>query len=663
MSPRTPLAIAASLAIVVLPAAPAAAKQKSNFKPKTADVAVTEAHSLLKTATGLGRMRTTTAKLSLARDRKVDVASLRGTKVARKSQRKSLRATMASDKTVDARILLLAATGNEPTFTWWKSMLAGEGVPFDAIITRDAAPITTESLQYDAKRGKYQAVVLATGTLTDCSVSPCADTMGPEAWTALQAYEKDFAIREIGAYGWPSPAYGTEWGGDCGDKSSITLNVTAAGATTFGDLAGTVPTDKGLWGCETKPLAGGSWQTLVAGPKGAVVGTAVRTDGVETMFNSIDGSDWTIHSRLLFHGMLKWVTKGVYLGSYRNYLGIDVDDVFLGNDRWNPKTKALNTDERTIVRMDAMDVLRAALWQRQTGVTLNLLFNGAGANTKLGRNMDALTLALLAAKNEFRWTSHTFTHNNLDLSTQKDIEKDIKDNITFATTNKLPGFNKTELTTGQHSGLANAVMPAALTKTGIKSIGSDASRAKDPAALGSATTLPRYPTGVYYNVGTKAEQLDEYNYLNYTLCGTGPACLPAPATWDTYVSNEATMILRHILANDPRPHYVHQSNLADEGTLYPVANEVLKRYRSYVKVPFVQLSYTEASAALQQQSAWSAALAAGKVSATLSASGLKVTNSVPNLIVPVTGTRSAPAYGTVRSGWQKLAVGTTQLGL
>jgi hypothetical protein len=181
--------------------------------------------------------------------------------------------------------------------------------------------------------------------------------------------------------------------------------------------------------------------------------------------------------------------------------------------------------------------------------------------------------------------------------------------------------------------------------------------------VGSAATLPRYPTGIYYNVGTKAEQLDEYNYLNYEVCGGGPACLRAPADWDTYVANEATIVLRHVLGNDPRPHYVHQSNLAEDGTMYPVFNEVLRRYRSYLKTPIAQLSQSEAGTTLQQQAAWSAALAAGTVSATISASGMTVNSTVPNLTVPVTGTKAGSLYGGVRSGWQPVASGATQLGI
>ena len=67
--------------------------------------------------------------------------------------------------------------------------------------------------------------------------------------------------------------------------------------------------------------------------------------------------------------------------------------------------------------------------------------------------------------------------------------------------------------TGEHSGLHNAAMPAAINQTGIRWIAADNSREPAPYAIGQATTVPRYPSNVYYNVGTMAEQLDEYNYI------------------------------------------------------------------------------------------------------------------------------------------------------
>ena len=44
------------------------------------------------------------------------------------------------------------------------------------------------------------------------------------------------------------------------------------------------------------------------------------------------------HNQLLRHGMLNWVTRGVFLGYQRNYLEVQVDDLFLGDDAWDPAT-------------------------------------------------------------------------------------------------------------------------------------------------------------------------------------------------------------------------------------------------------------------------------------------------------------------------------------
>ena len=111
---------------------------------------------------------------------------------------------------------------------------------------------------------------------------------------------------------------------------------------------------------------------------------------------------------------------------------------------------------------------------------------------------------------------------------------------------------------------------------------------------GSALTVPRYPMNVYYNVGTAEEITDEYNWI-YTskadggsgVCENNPTstCLDDPldtATgFESYIlPQEARTALGHAVGNDPRPHYVHQSNLAEDRLLYPVLDKVLADYRA-----------------------------------------------------------------------------------
>ena len=61
------------------------------------------------------------------------------------------------------------------------------------------------------------------------------------------------------------------------------------------------------------------------------------------------------HDQLLRHGMLNWVTRGVYLGYQRNYLELQVDDVFLPDDAWDPVDA---TSRTTTPRRDPDDAGR-----------------------------------------------------------------------------------------------------------------------------------------------------------------------------------------------------------------------------------------------------------------------------------------------------------------
>ncbi|MCW2968647.1 MAG: hypothetical protein JWM71_2419, partial [Solirubrobacteraceae bacterium] len=562
-------------------------------------------------------------------------------------------------KALDLRVLVLSADGTEPTYHWWTDALTKEGVPFDTVVATTAPDVTLATLESSADHGRYDAIVLADGGL---AYSPdggftYTSALSTDEWAALQSYEQDFGVRELDAYAYPQAAYGLQAGAAGSDMSGVTGQVTTAGASVFSDLVGPVPVDSSSWGYQGTPVDGSSWQTLVQGPAGAMVGTYTRDDGTEAMVNTIDTNEWSLHGHVLFGGMLDWVTRGVHLGLRRNYLGIDVDDLFLADDRWNPVGHTTPEDGSSTVRMVPSDVDRAVAWEHSSGISLNFLYNGQGASAT-----DPLTQSLLAHKADFRWTSHTWSHPDLDPATQATIEKEIQKNIDFATTNGLP-IDPTELVTGGHTGLANPSMPAALDARGIRFFGADASRQPDQYALGGALSVPRHPTGIYYNVGTRAEELDEYNWINFTACPAGSlGCLAAPADWSTYVDNEATQILRHVLDNDPRPHFVHQSNLAEDGTMYPVIDEVLARYHRLFKADLVQPGERQAGEELARMAAWQQALASGSVSGTITSSGQIVVTSPGGLAVPVTGGAAGDSYGGVTSGWSTPDAGQTTVG-
>lgn len=595
---------------------------------------------------------------------------------------------------IDMRVLLLSATGKEPTFGAWKAELTREGIPFDAKIA-DALPPLTDSTfaDYASNHARYQAVILATGDLVhqvsnaDGTVSfPSA--LSDSEWAALVKFEAKFGIRQFSDSTLPSAIHGLNPPTNTGEQGGNTGQLTAAGLTVFQYLKGPVPIDNptantDVFGYQATPApqaAPAAFQTLLNGPNGAsYLGIYTHPDGREEMVSTLDGNENQLHEQLLRHGILNWVTRGVHLGYQRNYFAVQVDDIFLGDDRWDTKLKRTLVDAPTTapdevtcagppapagtpecrpIRMIPSDVTRLLNWQKSSGVRLDLVFNGGGSDEFRQQNggADPLAAALLPNAPAFHWIDHTFTHLKLDSLPQSAIVSQINDNISWAKAHGIP-VDPTELVTGEHSGLHNPAMPAALDATGVQRVAADNSREPTPYAIGGALTVPRYPTNFYYNVGTQAEQLDEYNYIylppsagGRCVASAANTCRSTPATWSDFVNNEADIMFRHLMGNGPRPSYAHQSNLAEDGVLYLVLDEVLRRYRLYFNPDPVQLTLAQSGQTLQRQAAWNSALAAGQVAGYLEDGALHVTTST-TLQVPITGTPDGESYGGDRSGW------------
>jgi hypothetical protein len=578
-------------------------------------------------------------------------------------------AAAAKGPAVEMRVLLLSATGVEPTFEAWRTTLEQDGVPFDAVVRSQSGPITAGSLRNGA-RGRYQAVILATGELSYFGGSAFVSALSPDEWTALREYERTFGVRELDAYVYPSPAYGLNypnWASPDagGSQAGVIASLTNAGRSAFPYLAGRIEYDD-AWGYHATPADPLRFTTLVAGPDGsALAGVYRAADGREQLVSTVDANAYMLQHELLAQGMLSWVTRGTYLGYARNYLGLEIDDTFIADDRWDMSTNTTpEDDDSRVILMTAADVSRALSWERKNGLRLDLVFNGDGADgidgglrphKKVNRkHATELTQALLKAKDKFGWINHTWDHQNFDWLDYPTLVSEIADNQAFARRQRLP-FDPSELVTGEHAGFSNPSLPFALQQTGIQWIASDASRTPEQTLYGPALTVPRYPTNVYYNVGTVAEQLDEYNYVYFEHCTNSPTntCLTQPATWSQYVTSEVGIMFRHVLGNDPRPHYFHQSNLAEDGVLYPVIDALLAKYRTYFNLPVVQPTLGRAGAVLAQQRRWRETLAFGRLTAYIQ-DGRVYLQGDAMTEAPITGSSFGDSYGGTRSGWISL---------
>ncbi len=290
------------------------------------------------------------------------------------------------------------------------------------------------------------------------------------------------------------------------------------------------------------------------------------------------------------------------------------------------------------------DVAAAVAWEAANNYQLTLAFNGFYADPAT----DPLTQAFVANASAFRWLNHGYEHlyqgcvqnftvvpwqctvdanGNTVWMSQADIYNEIQNNIATGQALGLP-FDTTEYLSGEHSGLYllpqqpadNPNFAAALTQAGILRIASDASRDPGSRQVGSAITVPRHPTALYYNTSTQAAAVDEYNWL-YTsranggsgYCEDNPAtatCIapldPATGFTSYVVPTDAAFDMSFILSNDPRPFYAHVSNLAGDRLLYPLASTILDTYRAAFTpaTPLLNLTLTQAANALARQTKW-----------------------------------------------------------
>ncbi len=236
-------------------------------------------------------------------------------------------------------------------------------------------------------------------------------------------------------------------------------------------------------------------------------------------------------------------------------------------------------------------------------------------------------------------------------------------------------------------------MPQALSDTGVTTIAADASRQPQQYTIGLAQTAPRYPSNIYYNASNWPDELNEYNTLyvaqgdslaNPSLpsetghcAGTSATtCRSTPATEADFLASESHIMLSHVLANNPRVGYAHQTDLIgpatengqDYGyTILDLISNMLSQYNSWFNssAPIDQMTDVSEAQVLAEQGAWAAG---PSVSASETNGVVTITNSGTGAVeVPVSmpngttegGAAFGEAYGGGLSDWVNMAGGST----
>ncbi|MFF5335609.1 hypothetical protein [Streptomyces sp. NPDC013181] len=629
---------------------------------------------------------------------------------------------------VDLRVLVVSDGG--PSTDAIAAELENAGTPYTEVDLNDSGRAVIDAGfladTVDGRpRAKYQAVVLPNDNPFPTGSAEMAALVAYEqAYSVPQVDAYTYARPQVGL----NAAVGAGYAGSAdGLRAEVTQ---AGKTGPFGYLEGAVPFEDNSptvgesYAYLSAPVTGADFtpyvQATIPGraTKGSLVGE-YRHDGRRELVVTFVYNRYQQQFRLLARGIVEWMTGGVHLGADRNYFAVHVDDVFAADDRWDTDLNCTPGDvdcqpgagTPDPIRMEPADVDHAISWQNSHGFTLDLAYNASGSadHREDNNGQDLLADKLITEKNRFRWINHTYTHAFLgcvqDISvvpwkcatypngstrwvSRNDIVDEIATNEAWGVAAGLP-LEKKELVTGEHSGLKvtpqqpvdNPNLPLALADTGIQWLGSDNSRDPVQRQVGPATTVSRYPMNIFYNTGRASEQVDEYNWL-YTsraqggsgICEDNPAtttCLAAPLDvttgyTDYIVPLETRIALGHVLSNDPKPHFIHQANLAEDRIAYPVLDGVLNGYDDLftADTPVVNLRMKDIGTEMQRRAAWRAALDAGQVTAyrigdqvTVQApAGVAITATMP-AGTQHDGTGFGSAYAGRVSGWTPAATG------
>ena len=387
-------------------------------------------------------------------------------------------AITANPNLLALKLLIITAGTADPDLDAAKAMLGQAGVPYD-VLDATTTPLTEDSLMVAADgSGRYQGVILTNNSLFfQNSNGGYESALDVNEWATLWQYEQTFKVRQLSMYTFPGvfpEDYGMRYlDGTASDSADV---VAAPGQTITSEFRpGAVVKVRNAYNYPAVVLDPVSWNgvgvanvqpVLVdkTSPSRVFAATSTTTSGRERLALTMAHNQYFLHSQLLGYSLVNWVTKGLYLGEYRRYNQLDIDDWFLYGDHYNAATKTLSPDS---FRMSASDALGARDQQTTLqntfdvarGFRFAVAYNGGGANTAAAAScdpnvggVDPLTSMTKCLAGAFNWVSHTRDHLYMDFLNTTQSTTQIRDNQTIGATLGLVRSTK-GLITGDMSGL------------------------------------------------------------------------------------------------------------------------------------------------------------------------------------------------------------------
>jgi hypothetical protein len=522
------------------------------------------------------------------------------------------------------QVLVISATGSEPSLQAIQQALGFHTVPFTTwVATQNPGMLTPDKLATGCG-GKYQGVILATGNLSYSADGGLTyvSALTPAEWLALRAYEQGFKVREVSWYVFPGADQGLNppTAGVDTDTTPIEATLTAAGKTVFPYVNASNPLPISLaWTYLATPADPKVTPLLVDSAGNALASSRLTADGRETLALTFDSNPYLIHDLVLAHGLVEWVTKGIYLGEFRAYTEAQNDDLFIDDDMFLGG----------VYRMTADDFNATRAWQATARVTtgnpafrIAWAFNGSG-----GSATDPLTIAAKTLNADFEWINHTFDHENLDAVDYEFAFAQLDQNIKFAQAQGFQNFTTLNVVTPDVSGLNNPAALKAAWDTGVRYTISDTSQPgwDNPAPnIGIYSNLqpgllhiPRKPTNLFYNVSTPDEWAAEYNSFYASFWGRALA-------YSEILDKESQNLLVYLLQGNIDPTMYHQPNTRAYDGVRTLLGDLLdvafQKYRRYSTLPIMSPDQHVAGARIANTMARNKAGVVGTITPGVSAS-------------------------------------------
>jgi len=398
------------------------------------------------------------------------------------------------------------------------------------------------------------------------------------------------------------------------------------------------------------------------GEKSAVAATITKyEDGREKMSFYFGFGSWSQSSIMLGHLWLTWGTRSLFNGFRRVYFTPHIDDVFLSTELVDVKHNVEYSKYSEEFRTKPEDYQKIAQFQKDV---LDIMPEGSFYRVELAFNGNGLLLSVdydqalevdgeryvdlefvkepgtgdkrwpkenyqftkgnlstfekddlykyfahnETAQREFFWSSHTFTHENLDNASRSDVDNEIRLNIEVA---DMLGLTEKEYWSGgaiitpQISGLHNKDALEIFRKYGINSATGDLSRpaicnvsnpylpyytTMESSNLEGFPVVPRTPTEIYYFCSSREENTWMYNQIYHNYFGKD-------STWDEIAERESKRTLLLMTKLRHEAHQFHQANLRyykkegeyGESLLEDWTRSVVKLYTKYVDWPLISI--------------------------------------------------------------------------